>query len=856
MTTPARGRTSGLPTGRLVHQLIAAQAAQHPNRPAVVEDSTVLTYAELDQCSARLAAHLLTVAGAGPEVRIGVCLPRGAEAVTALLGVVRSGAAPVLTDPANPAARTVDALRDAAVRAVLVGEEPGTPAAVGEAIAGAGLPAVHVSDANGQYPTGPDPVLTLESAAHIAYTSGSTGTPKGVVARHASVLQCLYWAREAFGLTEDDRLTWLSPPGFGICLMNELWPALSTGCTLYIPDTPTLLFADRLRRWLLANRVTVVQLTRTLAEPLMRLRWPADGPLRLMLVTGERMTSGPPDLPFTVAVTYGSTETTHVTSTLDQAAGPPIRQRPNDQPRVGWPVANTSVYLLDAAGRPVAGDEPGEIHVAGPGIAREYLGDPAMTAERWLPDPFPARPGDRMYRTGDVGRRLPDGSLELLGRLDRQIKVRGQRTNLDEVEVVLCAQPEVGDAAVVVHGEGDAQRLVAYLSGVDRSTVAGVHAAMAATLPSYALPSDFVLLDALPRNANGKVDRQALPEPAGRRDTSPAPLRVAADEIEYDLVELWRQLLGRDEVGVADSFFDLGGHSMIAVQMVSAIEDRYGVLIDLPQFFSHPTITDIAASLRPAGAREGGGSWLVRPHPAAYPRVTLVCFPFAGGSPVSYFAWPGLLPADVDVVCVQPPARGERLDEPPVHHLDELVDAVGKALLADEAASRPMVFFGHSVGATAAFETARWLRRRGAVQPRKLLVSGSAAPQVPVTTAAHLLLDEELWAYLRKLGGTPEELLHDLALRDLLLPALRADFEMHETYVYRTEPPLDCSITAIGGNDDPEVSTERLDQWADHTTGTFQRHQLPGGHFYLNHTQDEVLRLVRDAVRRVPGEAG
>ncbi|HJQ03547.1 MAG TPA: AMP-binding protein [Jatrophihabitans sp.] len=844
MTPSPHGRSAAYPTNRLIHQMIAAQAAARPEQPAVVTDGDPLSYRDLDRWATAIAAGLRSTAGARPGVRIGVCLPRGPEAAIALLGVVRSGAAPVLIDPGAPPARTGTNLRDAHVRTVLVADGEGTPAAVRKLMAATGLAAVPVVRGSDPPPAEflADPPLSPHSAAHISYTSGSTGTAKGVLARHAAVLQCVHWAREALALTAEDRLSWLSPPGFGISLMNELWPALATGCTVYVPDTQTMLFAERMQHWLLANRVTVVQLTRTLAEPLFRLPWPTDGGPRLLILTGEAIKHWPPaDLPFEVAVTYGSTETTHVTSWLDRAAGIAMGAGRVEPPPVGWPVANMSAYVLDPVGMPVDTGTIGEVHVAGPGLAGGYLGDPAQTAARWLPDPFGV-PGGRRFATGDLGRRLPDGSLQIVGRVDRQVKVRGQRTNLDEIEAVLCSQPGVADAAVVAHGDGDALRLVAYLAGVDRGAVAAIHGGLAATLPSYALPSDFVLLDRLPRTVNGKLDRQALPEPAGRRDASPAPLHLATDGVEQDLVELWRRLLGRNEVGIADSFFDLGGHSMIAVQMVSAIEDRWGVQVDLAAFYSHPTIAEMAATLRPSEV-----PWLVRPQPAAEAQVRLVCFPYAGGGPATYGDWPRLLPADVEVICVQPPARGQRLNEPPVHRLDDLVDAVGEALLADHPDDLPLVFFGHSVGAIAAFEVARWLRRRGLAVPAALLVSGSAAPQLPIITRTYLLPDEELWVELHKLGGTPDELLHDAALRDVLLPALRADFEMHETYRYLAEAPLDCPVTAIGGRND-EISTDSLDQWQAHTTAAFRRQLLPGGHFYLDTDRDAVLDLVRAAV--------
>ncbi|GAA3119115.1 hypothetical protein GCM10020001_044020 [Nonomuraea salmonea] len=358
--------------------------------------------------------------------------------------------------------------------------------------------------------------------------------------------------------------------------------------------------------------------------------------------------------------------------------------------------------------------EVGEVHVGGRRLARGYLDDPALTAARFLPDPFSGEPGARMYRTGDLGRFDAEGELVLVGRVDRQVKIRGVTVNLDEVEAVVAAH--AGEAAVVT--AGDEPRIVAYLADVAGSGVTALHRALAARLPRTHIPAEFVLLDRLPRTVTGKVDRAALPAP--RRSSSPAD----APQEHGDLAALWRELLERDRVGIDDDFFELGGHSLLAARMVMEIQERHGVKVDLTAFYERPTIRALSGLL---AAADQPDNVLVRVSGPERPLVRLVCFPYAGGGVNAYSTWGELLPPHVELVCAQPPGRGPRLTERPLEWVAELVAGLGPRLAADP---HPRTFlFGHSLGAIVAFEVARWLRRNGHPEPAGLLVAGSASPR-------------------------------------------------------------------------------------------------------------------------------
>ncbi|MFI6532778.1 AMP-binding protein [Nonomuraea sp. NPDC050547] len=814
-----------------VHSLIQEQVRRSPGEPAVVSGSAVLTYGQLN-ARANQVARLLRSLGVAADEPVGTCLSRSPDAVVSALAIVKAGAAPVLLDPAAPLERTLAQIRACGVRVLITStvgcdlaaqllpavEELGVRAVRLDADRHiiAGLPADDLADVH----------LTPDSAAHVVYTSGSVTTPKAVVSRHETVGECVALAREEFGFTRDDRVAWCSSPGFGVSLVNELWPALGTGATVLIPDAGTLLSPQRLRDWILQERITVIHLVATLAVPLCELDWPADCPLRLLLTTGERFRLGTAtDPPFTIAITYGSTETTHITGRLGRGES------------VGRPLGGASVYVLDASGERLPDGEAGVVHVGGRRLARGYLAEPALTASSFLPDPFAGVPGARMYRTGDLGRIDADGELVLVGRVDRQVKVRGQAVNLDEVEAVVAAQAGAGEAAVVAIG--DDSRVVAYLAGVDGAAVAALHKALAVRLPRAHLPAEFVLLDRLPRTVTGKVDRAALPAPRRTSSSSPAP----DAEGEGELAGIWCELLEREGVGIDDDFFELGGHSLLAARMVLEIEERRGVKIDLTAFYERPTLRALSGLV---SAATQPGNVLVRLSGPEQPLVRLVCFPFAGGGLSAYASWGDLLPAHVELVCVLPPGRGPRLDERPLEWVAELVGGLGPKLAADP---HPRTYlFGHSLGAIVAFETARWLRRNAHPEPAGLLVSGSAAPQTPVTARAHLLPDDALLAHVGALGGTDQSLVDDERLRPLLLPALRADFAMHETYQYAADEPLACPVTAFAGSHDDEAPIEDVLGWGEQTAGPFQMQVLNGGHFFIASQHERLLGLLSEAL--------
>ncbi|NBE96552.1 hypothetical protein FE391_00120 [Nonomuraea sp. KC401] len=815
-----------------VHSLIEEQARRSPHKLAVVSGSTVLSYGRLNS-RANKVARLLGELGVAADEPVGTCLSRSPDAVVSPLAIVKAGAAPVLLDPAAPIERTVDQIRSCGVKVLVTSTvNCDTLAQLQPVLADLGVQVFRLDADRHMFDELPandltEVRVTPDSAAHIVYTSGSVSTPKAVVARHETVSECVALAREDFGFTGDDRVAWCSSPGFGVSLVNELWPALAAGATVHIPDAGTLLVPEQLQDWILRERITVAHLVGTLAVPLCELSWPADCSLRLLLTTGERFRLGPEAAPpFTIAVTYGSTETTHITGLSGRGE------------TVGRPLGGAAVYLLDETGRPVPDGEVGEVHVGGRRLARGYLDDPALTAARFLPDPFAGDPGARMYRTGDLGRFDGDGELVLVGRVDRQVKIRGVAVNLDEVEAVVAAHAGGDEVAVVA--VGDEPRAVAYLTGVESAGVPALHRTLAARLPRSHMPAEFVLLDRLPRTVTGKVDRAALPPP---RRSSSATAGEDSTAGAGDIAGIWCELLERDHVGIDEDFFELGGHSLLAARMVMELQERHAVKIDLTAFYERPTIRALSGLL---DAAEQPGNVLVRVSGPERPLTRLVCFPYAGGGVNAYAPWGELLPSHVELVCAQPPGRGPRLAERPLEWVAELVAGLGPRLAADP---HPRTFlFGHSLGAIVAFELARWLRRNGHPEPAGLLVSGSAAPQTPISARVHLLPDDALLAHVGTLGGTDRRLVDDERLRPVLLPALRADFTMHETYRYTTDEPLECPVTAFAGSHDDDAPIEDVLGWREQTASRFRLEVLDGGHFFVASARERLLSLVGDAL--------
>jgi amino acid adenylation domain-containing protein/non-ribosomal peptide synthase protein (TIGR01720 family) len=593
-TRPGTGEDGGQrawPAVPTLARLFEAQARRHGSRIAVAHGADELSYADLNAAANRFA-RVLVRAGVGPEDLVALLLPRTPEMVVAILGVLKAGAAFVPIDPAYPAARIDLILRD--TRPARVVREGDTLRAA-DALRSEGSAADDLTDTERVAPHSED------NAAYVIYTSGSTGGPKGVVVSHGNVVRLFEETRQLFGFGPADVWTLFHSYAFDFSVW-EMWGALLHGGRLVVVPAEVARSPEDFLRLLYRHRVTVLNQTPSAFHQLARvsgdLEPEGEFSLRIVVFGGEKLdfsrltgwlSRHPAGAPRLVNM-YGITETTvHVThQELDTGlAGSATASV------IGAAIPGTHVHLLDSRLRPVPDGTGGEMYVAGPGVARGYLGRTATTASRFVADPFGPR-GSRMYRTGDLARRV-DGRLEYLGRADDQVKIRGHRVEPGEVVAAVLDHPAVRDAVVLPRGEGENTSLVAYVvvSGTGRLPAPELRAFTSERLPGYLVPSAFVVVDEIPLTPNGKVDRAALPAPDRSRQARSGYV-APKTAVEKSLAAIWGEVLGVDEVGSTDNFFELGGDSIVSLQVVSRAR-QVGLPLTAQHMLRAQTIAELAA---------------------------------------------------------------------------------------------------------------------------------------------------------------------------------------------------------------------------------------------------------------------
>ncbi|AIA70439.1 hypothetical protein EV46_07535 [Pectobacterium atrosepticum] len=579
-----------IPRHALIHELFEAQVACTPDAIAVVFGEASLSYDELNRRANRLAHHLISF-GVRPDERVAICVERGLDMVVGLLGILKAGGAYVPLDPTYPVERLRYMLDDAKPVALI-----SQSAHLG--IMNGSLPVILLDDGETRpFDNEPDTPLdarkqglTPRHLAYVIYTSGSTGKPKGVMVEHANMVNFLCSMRKEPGIAQEDVLLGVTSLSFDISILEIFLPLLN-GARLILATQAQAADAQQLAMLIERHAVSFMQATPSTWRMLVELRDFALPPGFKALCGGEALPENLATALLQKVTTlwnlYGPTETT-IWSTLNGLTTP--------TPYIGHPIANTQIYILDAQGRVVPLGVAGEIHIAGAGVVRGYLGRPDLTAERFITDPFSGAPEARMYKTGDLGRWLPDGTLEYLGRNDFQVKVRGFRIELGEIETRLARCHGVHDAVVIAREDspGD-KRLVAYLLAQPDTVLepADLRQRLSEGVAEYMIPSAFVTLDAFPLTPNGKLDRKALPAP----DQSAMATRgyeAPQGDLEHALAQIWQTLLGVERVGRHDHFFELGGHSLLAVQLNARIRAEFLTDIPIVAIFQHPQLSALA----------------------------------------------------------------------------------------------------------------------------------------------------------------------------------------------------------------------------------------------------------------------
>ncbi|HEX2195452.1 MAG TPA: amino acid adenylation domain-containing protein, partial [Actinomycetota bacterium] len=569
-------RPTPYPHEARVHELFERVARERGDAPAVVYGATALSYRDLDVRANRLARHLLEQGVTRGDL-VAVVLERGPDLIVSLLAILKAGAAYLPIDPDNPPRRTAFMLEDAEARVAVTAGSLAKDAAAIDAL-------------------DPGRVVVPGDAGDVAYaiyTSGSTGTPKGICIPHRAIAR-LVLDTDYVKLGPHSVVAQISNASFDAATF-EIWGALLNGGVVAGIEKDVVLDARAFRGALEAAAVDTAFLTTALFNQLVAEDPSLFSSLDAVLVGGEALDPSTirrclaADPPRQLMNVYGPTEsTTFATHHRIEAVPEGATSIP-----IGRPIANTKVHVLDPAMNPVPVGVPGEIHIGGPGLAVGYLARPQLTKERFVPDPFSSDAGARLYKTGDLGRYLPSGDVEFLARLDSQVKIRGFRVELGEIEAALAEHPAVSEAVVTAFEAGpNDKRLVAYVAGA--GDPAELRRFVSERVPYYMVPSDFVTLEALPLNANGKVDRRALPAPDPSRRSGREESVAPRSETEEKLAAIWADLLGRTPIGVHDGFFELGGHSLLATQMVSRIRDSFGVEVELRAVFEAPTIARLA----------------------------------------------------------------------------------------------------------------------------------------------------------------------------------------------------------------------------------------------------------------------
>ncbi|HKH43205.1 MAG TPA: amino acid adenylation domain-containing protein [Thermoanaerobaculia bacterium] len=593
------------PRQPFVHQMLAEHARRRPEALAVVDGARRLTYGELDARAEELARRL-RAAGVGPEVAVALCTERSLEMVVGTVAVVKAGGAYLPLDPSYPADRLVFMISDSRAPVLL------TQQRMAAALPQEGLEGVRVLLLDDHEPTpwapagpaGPAPEVLAETPAYLIYTSGSTGRPKGVQVAHGPLANMVRWHHAWSGLAPGQRATQVAAPAFDATVF-EIWPCLTAGACLHIVDDQTRLAPRSLIEWLAREEITIAFLPTPLAEALLDEPWPADMALRALHTAGDRLHHRPkPEHPFALFNLYGPTEATVLAS--GQRVRPAGSSAEDGPPPIGRPISNARIHLLDQQLQPVPLGVAGEVAIAGAGLARGYLGRPGLTAERFVPDPFSAlfgdNPGARLYFTGDLARWLPDGKIDFVGRADHQVKIRGFRIELGEIEAELREHPSVQVCVVLAREDAPGEKaLVAYLvpRAGQEPEARELRQFLGTKLPSYMMPSAYITLPALPLSPNGKVDRKALPAPPREIREVVAPRTPE----EATLCQIWAQVLGRDEVGVHDNFFDLGGDSILGIQVVSRAQQA-GLSLTAQDLFQHQTVAELALVAVPVAPPE------------------------------------------------------------------------------------------------------------------------------------------------------------------------------------------------------------------------------------------------------------
>ncbi len=574
------------PKGSTVHELFEEQAEKAPDNIALVFEDKQLTYRQLNEKSNQLA-RVLRDKGIVPGSIAGIMTERSLEMVIGILGILKAGGAYLPIDPGYPQDRVRYMLEDSGAGILLTQGHLGQKAGFKGEILDVEDGGIFRGDGKN-----PDKTGISGNAAYVIYTSGSTGIPKGVVVEHMSLINLSYWHKECFNVMDCDRSAKYAGFGFDASVW-EIFPYLVSGASIYILNEEALLDINKLNRYFEENNITIGFLPTQVCEQFIKQE---NSTLKTLLTGGDKLNSFSRKS-YRIFNNYGPTENTVVTTSFlidGEYANIPI----------GKPISNTKVYIVGNNDSLQPLGVAGELCISGAGLARGYLNRPELTAEKFVDNPF--MPGERMYRTGDLARWLPDGNIEFLGRIDHQVKIRGFRIELGEIEAQLLKHKDIKEAIVILkEGANGDKCLCAYIVPENDITVSGIRDCLSRQLPGYMIPSHFIKLEHMPLTPNGKIDRKALPGPDGSIKAA-AEYEAPAGAIQERLAEIWQEILRVDKVGINDSFFELGGDSIKALQVSSRLYE-HGLKMEIKDMIKNPRIKELSKYISEAAAKASQG---------------------------------------------------------------------------------------------------------------------------------------------------------------------------------------------------------------------------------------------------------
>ncbi len=810
---------------RCVHDLMSEFAAAHPGATAVGHS---VSYGDLDRASNRIARLLLRDAGDGPVV-VFAAPDHGVPAI--LAGVLKSGRPYVPLDPSLPDDRIA-----------YIVEQSGTCAAITQPdlVGRISAPVVIVADPADDYLAGipnspPGIAVSPDAIAYIIYTSGSTGRPKGVEIPHRALANLCWHYRTRLGLGPDDRSSLLASISFDASVA-DLWPYLACGASVHVPPSDAKSDLRVLSNWLAGERITRCFAPTALGELMFDLPWPSPPPLRDLLVGGDRLTRHPGTLPFRVINTYGPTECTVDAVWFDvPQTGEPV------PPPIGRPITNYSAYIVDPELRPVAVGEPGELLLGGAGVAAGYRNQPALTAERFLPNPF--APG-RIYRTGDIARFRPDGVIEFIGRADNQVQIHGFRVELGEIESALRSIEGIREAHVRMDPQAKKPAVIAYFSAdpdIDRSAI---RHHLARLLPPYMIPAAFVRMDALPRNTAGKVDKDQLPEPDADGGDGEPPV----GGIETDIHALACDVLGVGRIGMTSNFFDSGGDSILLLSLLLRVEKKFGCEVGAMNFLQNPCLRNLAGLVGGRAAKRPGCVLPIRPEGKKAP-FFCIC-------PASWFR-----PIARHTDPARPMLALEVLLLDPVIVADPQIEVIAAAFVAAVRTIQPEGTYhlgGYSSNGMAVVEMARILRSQGeSLAP--VFLFDVFAPDL-LRTGPVGALYWKFRHFLTAPSSRKRELVGRIFARrkPSAPPEARVAAEIDRlagfarrlhvaSLAYRPEP-IDADLVVIKSSIIPDILPDRKDLGWSRLCRSCESSELPGDHRTFLENSEAIARIINSRI--------